>query len=62
MTHYLYTTKVNLKNEGYLYSACSNPTNDGLSDCFTDFAPINFGGLNIKHPCLLSYPRQSQKT
>ena len=34
-----------------------------LSDCncLSDYAPINFGAPNIKHPGQLSYPRQSQK-
>ena len=30
-----------------------------LSDLVSDYAPINFGAPNIKHPSLLSYPRQS---
>ena len=34
-----------------------------LSDCncLSDYAPINFGAPNIKHPGQLSYPRQSLK-
>jgi hypothetical protein len=32
---------------------------DCVSDRLSDYVPINFGAPNIKHSCLLSYPRQS---
>ena len=42
-----------------LFSTEVNCPSHCLTDCISDYEPINFGALNIKHPCLLSYSRQS---
>jgi hypothetical protein len=59
LLYIFFSTKVNLKNEGNLYSACSNPINVVLVIVLVIALAINFGGPNIKHSCLKSYLRQS---
>ena len=44
--------------ESHLYSLI-DPSHDCLHDCLSYYTPINFGGPNIKHPCLKSYSKQS---